>query len=59
MMGGAGNTVNTMTSLTTSFQQLNLAPSMVNQFIPVLVDYVKNTGGQMTANLFQSALTAP
>jgi len=48
-----------MTSLATSFQQLNLSPSMVNQFIPVVVDYVKNTGGQMTANLLQSALTMP
>jgi len=59
MVGGASSTVNTMTSLATSFQQLNLSPSMVNQFIPVVVDYVKNTGGQMTANLLQSALTMP
>lgn len=48
-----------MTSLASSFQQLNLSPSMVNQFIPVVVDYVKNTSGEMTANLLQSALTAP
>jgi hypothetical protein len=59
MMGGAGNTVNTMTSLAASFQQLNLSPSMVNQFIPVVVDYVKNASGQMTATLLQSALAAP
>ncbi|MGR8953046.1 MAG: DUF2780 domain-containing protein [Gammaproteobacteria bacterium] len=59
VLGGAGSTVNTMTSLAASFQQLNLSPSMVNQFIPVVVDYVKTTSGQMTANLLQSALTAP
>ncbi len=59
MMGSVGSTLNTMTSLASSFQQLNLSPNMVNQFIPVVVDYVKNTSGQMTANLLQSALTAP
>lgn len=59
VLGGAGETVGTMTSLASSFQQLNLSPSMVNQFIPVVVDYVKNTSGEMTANLLQSALTAP
>ena len=59
VLGGAGQTVNTMTSLASSFQQLNLSPSMVNQFVPVIVDYVKNTSGQVTANLLQSALTSP
>ncbi len=59
MLGGVSGTVDTMTSLASSFQQLNLSPNMVNQFIPVVVDYVRNTGGQLTANLLQSALTAP
>jgi hypothetical protein len=59
VLGGAGSAVNTMTSLAASFQQLNLSPSMVNQFIPVVVDYARNTSGQMTATLLQSALTAP
>jgi hypothetical protein len=49
-------TVDSMTSLAASFQQLNLPQSMVNQFIPVVVDYVRNAGGPMTANLLQSAL---
>lgn len=49
-------TVDSMTSLAASFQQLNLPQSMVNQFIPVVVDYVRNASGPMTANLLQSAL---
>jgi hypothetical protein len=49
-------TVDSMTSLAALFQQLNLPQSMVNQFIPVVVDYVRNAGGPMTANLLQSAL---
>jgi|GEM_PF-1250011 len=56
---GATGTGGTMASLVSSFQQLNMSPNMVNQFIPVVVDYVSKTGGQMTANLLQSALTAP
>jgi len=59
LLGGMSGTVDSMTSLASSFQQLNLSPTMVNQFIPVVVDYVKNTSGQMTANLLQSALMAP
>ncbi|MGR8981518.1 MAG: DUF2780 domain-containing protein [Gammaproteobacteria bacterium] len=59
VLGGASGTFNTMTSLASSFQQLNLSPSMVNQFIPVVVDYVRNASGQVTANLLQSALAAP
>jgi hypothetical protein len=57
--GGMSSTANTMTSLVSSFQQLNMSPNMVNQFIPVVVDYVKSTSGPMTANLLQSALTMP
>lgn len=59
VLGSAGETVGTMTSLTSSFQQLNLSPNMVNQFIPVVVDYVKNTSGDVTANLLRSALIGP
>ena len=59
MLGSMGSTVNTLASLASSFQQFNLSPSIVNQLIPVVVDYVRNTSGQMTANLLQSALTAP
>ncbi|MDD5461893.1 MAG: DUF2780 domain-containing protein [Methylococcales bacterium] len=59
MPGGTSSTINSMLSPASSFQQLNLSPSRVNQFIPVAVDYVTNTSGQMMANLLQSALTSP
>jgi len=47
-----------MTALAASFQQLNLSPDMVSQFIPIVTSYVNKTSGQATANLLQSALTA-
>lgn len=59
MMGDAGSTLNNATSLATSFQQLNLSPDMIGQFIPIVMNYVRNTSGQVTADLLSSALTMP
>lgn len=59
LLGGAGNTLNSAASLAASFQQLNLSPDMVGQFIPIVTNYVQNTSGQVTANLMRSALGAP
>ncbi|MGJ0484091.1 MAG: DUF2780 domain-containing protein [Methylomicrobium sp.] len=55
-VGVVGGSVDSMTSLAAAFQQLNMPQSMVHQFIPVVVDYVRNASGPMTANLLQSAL---
>ncbi|MBL1264803.1 DUF2780 domain-containing protein [Candidatus Methylomicrobium oryzae] len=55
-VGDVGGSIDTMTSLAASFQHLNMPQSMVNQFIPVVVDYVRTTSGPTTANLLQSAL---
>ncbi|ABA57599.1 hypothetical protein Noc_1094 [Nitrosococcus oceani ATCC 19707] len=59
MMGDANNALGSMASLASSFQQLNLSPDMVSQFVPVVTNYVRNTGGQAVANLLQSALGTP
>ena len=58
LMGGGGNTLGNMAALAASFQQLNLSPNLVGQFIPIITNYVSQTSGQMTANLLQTALTA-
>ncbi len=52
----AGNTVNNLTGLASSFKALNLSTDMVDQFVPVVVDYVRNEGGAIAADLLQSAL---
>lgn len=59
MVGDAGGTLNNATSLAASFQQLNLSPDMIGQFVPVVTDYVRNTSGQVTADLLRSALSLP
>lgn len=58
LMGGGNNTLGNMAVLAASFQQLNLSPDLVGQFIPIVTNYVSQTSGQMTANLLQTALTA-
>jgi len=57
MLGNAGSTLNNAASLAASFQQLNLSPDMVGQFIPIVTNYVSNTSGQATASLLNSALS--
>ena len=58
LMGDKNNTLGNVTALAASFQQLNLSPDMVSQFIPIVTSYVNKTSGQATANLLQPALTA-
>jgi Protein of unknown function VcgC/VcgE (DUF2780) len=58
MMGGS-DTLNSTASLASSFQQLNLSPDMVGKFMPIVTDYIQNTGGQAAAGLLQSALPFP
>lgn len=59
MLGGASEKLNSAASLAASFQQLNLSPDMVGQFIPIVTNYVRNTSGQLTADLLRSALSGP
>lgn len=42
--------------LKNEFDQFGLAPDMVQQFVPVIVEYVKSRGGEPVANLLRNAL---
>ena len=57
MTGGAGGTTGGLVSLVSAFQQHGMSPQMIQQFIPVVVDYVKNSGGSALAGSLSSALT--
>lgn len=54
--GGEGGTVEGLASLAGSFSQLGLDAGMVDQFVPVILDYVEANGGTAVKNLLQSAL---
>lgn len=57
MVGSTNNTtLESIALLASSFKQLNLSPNMVNQFIPIVTNYVRVNGGQAMASLLQSAL---
>ena len=57
MMGDlAGMAAGNLPGMAGSFQQLGLAPDMVQKFIPIVVQYVQGTGGGPVASALQSAL---
>mgnify|MGYP003572071160 CR=1 FL=1 len=56
LLGGSGGSATGMANLADSFSKLGLAPDMVNQFVPVILDYVQSEGGQQAMTLLKSAL---
>ena len=61
LMGSAasalgGSSLGNMAALASSFQSLGMGSGMMNQFIPVILQYVQGTGGASTMGLLQSAL---
>lgn len=53
---GGGSRLGQMAMLASSFQSLGLNTGMINQFIPVILQYVQTQGGPSTMGLLQSAL---
>ncbi|MFA5919958.1 MAG: DUF2780 domain-containing protein [Methylococcaceae bacterium] len=55
-LGDSSNTYGNLAGLASTFKTLNLSPDMVDEFVPVVVDYVGTKGGALTADMLQSAL---
>lgn len=53
---GSGSNLGQLALLANSFQSLGLSGNMVNQFIPIILQYVQSQGGASTMGLLQSAL---
>jgi hypothetical protein len=51
-----GGSAGSMTGLADSFNKLGLSPEMVNQFVPIVLDFVQSEGGQQTMTLLKNAL---
>ena len=51
-----GGSAGSMAGLADSFSKLGLSPEMVNQFVPIVLDFVQSEGGQQTMTLLQNAL---
>jgi hypothetical protein len=56
LLGGASGSASGMTALADSFSKLGLAPDMVNQFVPIILDFVQSEGGQQAMTLLKNAL---
>ena len=54
MMGS--NKLGGMAGLTSSFEKLGLTGDMVSKFTPIILDYVKNKGGEHAMSLLKGAL---
>ena len=54
MMGN--NKLGGMAGLTSSFEKLGMSGDMVSKFTPIILDYVKNKGGENVMNLLKGAL---
>lgn len=50
------NKLGEMAGLTSSFAKLGLNADMVSKFTPIILDYVKNKGGEHAMNLLKGAL---
>lgn len=54
--GQAGGNLGTLMSLAGSFQSLGMTPDMAVRFVPVMLQYVEQQGGQATMMPLQNAL---
>jgi hypothetical protein len=55
-LGEANNPYGNLAGLATTFTALNLSPDKVDEFVPVVVDYVSAKSGALTGNMLQTAL---
>ena len=57
LLGDAGSKINSANQILEGFKDLGLNQDMVQKFTPIITDYVKEKAGNMTMELFQSALS--
>ena len=51
-----GGSAGSMAGLADSFSKLGLSPDMVDQFVPVILDFVQSEGGQQAMTLLKNSL---
>jgi hypothetical protein len=55
-LGGVADKLGAAQALAPAFEKLGLKPETVSRFLPVVVDYVKSSGGNSVASLLTGAL---
>ena len=56
LLGSSGSSVSAAASLANSFSQLGMKEGLVGAFTPIILNYVKEKGGQAVMNALQAAL---
>ncbi len=56
LAGNSGGTVSNLLTVVSVFQQLGISPAQMQQFLPLLLDYVNTTQGSTLATLLGSAI---
>ena len=56
MFGGSSKKISGVAGLASSFEKLGLSSSMVEAFIPIILEYVKGSGGEKVMGLLKGAL---
>jgi hypothetical protein len=54
--GASGGTAGNLVAVVSAFQQQGMSPAMVQQFVPVVVDYVRAHGNEALLNSLSAAL---
>jgi len=55
-LGGGAGQLGNLASLASGFKNLNLDPSMVGKFIPVVMTFVQSKGGDTVKSILQKVL---
>lgn len=56
LFGGATGNLEGLATLGSAFSQLGLSPDMVNQFVPIVLSFVKGNGGESVSQLLAAVL---
>jgi len=54
--GASGGTAGNLVAVVSAFQQQGMSPAMVQQFVPVVIDYVRAHGNEALLNTLSTAL---
>ena len=57
LLGGSSGGLGEMAGVASTFSDLGMSPDMVNQFVPVILDYAQTSGSEQAMQLLQGALT--
>ena len=56
LANGSGGTVSNLLTVVSLFKQLGMTPTQIQQFVPLLLDYVNTTQGAAVTKLLSSAI---